>query len=168
MARAALETFAVRQHYLSLVYFKPVGGSEILLGQLRQITPNQTSEKKEYARVGDLRKKVAYGSVATEISGLHIYWEDNLHELATVLGVPRPGGGWLGTEKIQLDTSKQGHFRVLNYDSTDEATAALQFTEYLNYFTPASLQAALDAEGDVRIAEITGACDEYYITPEAE
>jgi hypothetical protein len=45
--------------------------------------------------------------------------------------------------------------------------AAVLSTEYINEFKPFRLSPPLEAEGDVRIAEVSGAAYSYYMIPEA-
>lgn len=45
--------------------------------------------------------------------------------------------------------------------------AALLSTEYINRFAPGKLSIPEDAEGDVRIVDLSGACVAYYIIPAA-
>ena len=106
------------------------------------------------------------GSITTNVT-LHIYVENDVTELARALGVVKPGGGWAGTEEIDLDPSFIADFKVDNYDGTDSASL-LVFTEYLNEFQPNKLTMNLEAEGDVRIAEMSGTAVAYYIVPVAD
>ena len=156
----------VRQPYLSMVFHKIPGESDwTLINQGRVVTPNQTTDTQEYKRIGDKNSKKVPGTVGTEVT-LNLYIEDDIGELGRLLGQPMPGGGWVGTEVIQLDPSVKADLKVENYDGATTG-AALLWTEYINEFQPGTLNPNLDAEGDVRIAELSGTADSYYIMPTA-
>lgn len=156
----------VRQQYLSMIFNKKPGeASWTVLDQGRVLTPDQSADEREYKRIGD-RSSVKVASTVSTSVNITVYVENDIEELARVLGVIRPGGGWVGNEVIKLDPTVITDFKVENYASTDPGAAVL-FTEYVNRFRGSKLTMTLDAEGDVRIAEITGACDDYYIIPAA-
>ena len=157
----------VRQPYLSMVFHKiPGEASWTLLNQGRVVTPNQTTDTQEYKRIGDKNSKKVPGTVGTEVT-LNIYVEDDITELARILGTKKPvSGGWVGSEVIELDPSVVADLKVENYDGATTGSTLL-FTEYINEFQPGTLNPNLDAEGDVRIAELSGTADSYYIMPAA-
>jgi len=167
MTRGAFNTaLEVRQQYLSMAFVKiPGEAAWTLLDQGRVLTPDQSADEREYKRIGDRSSVKVASTVATSVN-LSVYVEDDLEELAKVLGVTRPGGGWVGNEEIKLDPTQILDFKIENYDGINVG-ANLLFTEYVNRFRGSKLTMTLDAEGDVRIAEITGACDDYYMIPEA-
>lgn len=167
MTRAAFgHDLEVRQQYLSMVYHAFPGTAWVLLNEGRVITPNQSGDETEYSRIGDKNKLKVANTVTTDVA-VQVYFEDNLTEVARILGGNvRPGGGWVGTEEIQLDTTVIHNFKVENYDGIT-AGAALLFTEYVNSWRPSGVGTPLDAEGDVRIAEFSGAASSYYIIPAA-
>jgi hypothetical protein len=136
-----------------------------LMNQARVITPDQTADKKEYRRVGDKMKKTVPGEITTDIK-LNVYVEDNLAEVARILGTPRPSGGWVGNEIIQLDPTKVCDLKIVNYDGVTVGSPELS-VEYINAFVPGKLSIPEDAEGDVRIAELSGNAETYYIIPVA-
>lgn len=156
----------VRQQYLSMVFNKKPGeASWTVLDQGRVLTPDQSADEREYKRIGDRASVKVASTVSTSVN-ITLYVEDDIEELARVLGVIRPAGGWVGNEVIKLDPTIITDFKIENYASTDPGAPVL-FTEYVNRFRGSKLTMTLDAEGDVRIAEITGACDDYYIIPTA-
>ena len=83
-----------------------------------------------------------------------------------MLGYIRPGGGWLGSEDISLDPTLTSDLKLENYSGTTVG-AALLFTEYIYGFRPMNFSIPEDADGDVRIAELSGSCASYYIMPTA-
>ena len=156
----------VRQPYLSMVYHKiPGEASWTLLDQGRVVTADQTADEKEYNRIGDKNTLKIAGAITTDVT-LNIYVEDDIEEVARILGTVMPGGGWVGTEVIDLDPTFIADLKIENYDGPDTG-AALLFTEYINRFKPMRFSIPEDAEGDVRIAELSGAATAYYIIPEA-
>lgn len=167
MARAAFNAdLDVRQQYLSMVLGKiPGEAAWTLLDQGRVVTPDQTADEKEYGRIGDQNKLKVGGEITTDVA-VQIYVEDDIEEVARMLGVVRPGGGWVGTEVIQLDPTKLIDLKIENYDGITVGSNNL-FTEYINRFKPMRLSINLDAEGEVRIAELSGSASAYYILPEA-
>jgi len=168
MTKAAFDhSLNVRQPYLSMVYHKiPGEAAWTLLNQGRVVTPNQTTDTKEYKRIGDKNSRKVPGTVGTEIT-LNLYLDDDLKELARALGIKKPvSGGWVGTEVIQLDPSLVADLKVENYNGASVG-ATLLFTEYINEFQPGTLNPNLDAEGDARIAELSGTAATYYIMPVA-
>lgn len=166
MSRPTLATFEVRQPYLSIVYSKiPGEAAWTQLDQGKVVTPNAAAEQKEYRRIGDQNVTKVGGAVTIDVT-LQIYVEQNWAEIAHVLGVARPGGGWAGTENIQLDPTKYIDLKIENYDGITTA-AVLKSTEYLNRFNPQTLSPALDADGDARLADVSGAAASYYIIPVA-
>jgi hypothetical protein len=167
MARPAFnEDLVVRRQYLSLVHAKIPGESSwVLLDQGRVITPTNEAQIDEYRRIGDINVLQVPGPI-THKATIEVYVENDLEELARVLGFVKPGGGWVGTETIKLDPTKVIDFKIENYDGITTA-AVLDSTEYLNKFRPSSLEMTLDSAGDVRIANIQGVTDDYYITPRA-
>ena len=156
----------LRQQYLSLVYVKIPGEANwTLMDQGRVLTPNQTAEEQDYARIGGKDKTKIGGAITTDVT-VQVYVEDDIEELAKMLGTTRPGGGWVGTEVIQLDPTKLIDIKINNYDGVTTA-ANILFVEYINAFKPLNLSINLDAEGDVRIADLSGAATAYYIIPAA-
>lgn len=157
-----------RPQYLSLVYHKiPGEDAWTMINQGRTLTPDQTANKTEAARIGSKTKTTVYGAFTTDVT-LRVYVDDDVQEVARILGVVKPGGGWLGTEVIELDPTEVGDFKIENYDGAT-ADANLVFTEYVNRFKPGRLSMGLDAEEEGgRFADLTGAADAYYIMPEAD
>jgi len=155
----------VRQPYLSMVFQKiPGEAAWTLLNQGRTLSPDMSADTKTYSRIGDKNKKSVAGSVATSVT-LHIYVEHDLKDLARALGHVQ-GAGWAGTEQIDLDPAFVADYKIENYDGSD-AGANLIFTEYINELSPNKLTMNLEAEGDVRIGELTGTAASYYIIPAA-
>jgi hypothetical protein len=161
------EDLDVRQQYLSLVYYRAFGDAPwTMVNQGRTLSPEQTADEKEFARIGDKNKVKVPGTIATAVT-LQLFVDTDLSEIGAVLGVPRPNGGWEGTERLELDPSQIGEFQIENYDGA-VAGATLKFVENIYRFKPAKLAMALEAEGDARYADLSGSADAYYITPEAE
>lgn len=156
----------VRQQYLSMLFHKiPGEAAWTLIDQGRVASPAQAADVQEYNRIGDPNKLQVAGQITTDIT-LNVYVEDDIEELARFLGTVRPGGGFAGTEVIQLDPTKIADLKIENYDGITVGSALL-FTEYINQFKPLNLGVPLDAEGDVRIAELSGTATAYYIIPTA-
>jgi hypothetical protein len=168
MTKAAFNSaLEVRQPYLSMVYMKIPGESTwTLVDQGRVVSPAQTAATQEYKRIGDKLSKKVPGTVSTEIT-VNFYLEDDIEEVAHLLGFVKPvSGGWTGAETIELDPSKKIDLKIENYNGTATGSALL-FTEYINEFQPGNLTPGLDAEGDVRIVELSGSAYSYYIIPAA-
>lgn len=156
----------VRQQYLSMLFHKVPGEAAwTLLDQGKVSTPSSTAEEKTYNRIGDLNSLTLGGQVKTDVT-LQVYVDDHLDEVGRVLGYIKPGGGWAGTENIKLDPTKVGDLKIESYNGTDVGSALL-FTEYINQFRPLNFSIPEDADGDVRIAELSGSCVAYYIIPVA-
>lgn len=159
MARAAFNAdLDLRQQYLSLVYHKQPGElAWTLIDQGRVITPAQTAEEQEYSRIGDQNKSRIAGTISTDVT-VQIYVEDDFEEVARFLGERTFSDG----ETVQLDPTVIADLAIVNFDGITTA-ANILFTEYINRFRPLQFSINLDAEGDVRIAELSGAADDYYI-----
>jgi hypothetical protein len=156
----------VRQQYLSLLYHKFRGEANwTLIDQGRVASPAQAADVQEYNRIGDKNKLQVAGQITTDIS-LAVYVENDIEELGRFLGNVRPALGWAGTEVIQLDPTIVADLKIVNFDGITTAANVL-FTEYINEFKPFNLAIPLDADGNVRIAELSGAAVAYYIIPEA-
>lgn len=156
----------VRQQYLSMLYHKtPASGSWVLLDQGKVATPASKADEKSYNRIGDKNTLKVGGQVTTDVT-LQVYLDSNLDEVAKALGYNRPGGGWVGTEVITLDPTLISDLKIESYDGTTVG-AALLFTEYIYSFRPMNFSIPEDADGDVRIAELSGSCASYYIMPTA-
>lgn len=166
MPRTAFNTdLVVRQQYLSMLFHKVPGEANwTLLDQGKVATPSSKAEEKSYNRIGDKNTLKIGGQVTTDVT-LQVYVDDNLDEVARMLGFIKPSGGWLGTEEVQLDPTKLGDLKIENYDGTTVGSSLL-FTEYINRFRPLNFSIPEDADGDVRIAELSGSCVAYYIIPE--
>lgn len=167
MARTLItQEFELRQQYLSQVYHAFPGGSWTLLNQGRAFSPQVSGNQSEYGRVGSKARKKVTLTVATDFN-VQIYAEDNLKEVARIMGGQvRPGGGWAGTEVIELDPTVVHNFKIENYDGPT-AAAVLLSTEYINSWTASGAGAPLESEGDVRIWDFPGSADSFYIIPAA-
>lgn len=160
------QALELRQQYLSMVSHKIPGESAwTLLDQGRVLSPSQQADDQSYSRLGDKNKLRVAGQVTTDVQVV-VYVENDLQELARILGTKPVGASWAGTEVIQLDPTKIADLKIESFDGITVG-ATLLFTEYINRFRPMQLTMALDAEGDVRIAELSGAADDYYIIPAA-
>ncbi len=166
MARPTLGTLNVRPHFLSILSAKlPEDAGWTVLEQGETFTPDSSADSQEYKRIGDKNALKIAGSVGTDI-GITVYFEDDLKELAMVLGIKKPGGGWTGSEEIDLDPKRVIDFKVDNYNGTD-SSAAVVSTEYIYAFRGAKFAMGLDANGEVRKADISGACAKWYMMPAA-
>lgn len=166
MARPSFShSLEARQQYLYLVFHKIPGEADwTLLEQGRVVSPNQDTDTQEYSRIGDQSKLRVVQSVTTDVT-LRLYVQDNWEEVARILGVVRPPSGWVGNEVIQLDPTVVGDIKIEGYDGVT-ASANLVATEYINEFRPQTLSVELDAEGDVRVADLSGSAAAYYVIPE--
>lgn len=164
--RPSLATLEVRQPYLSVVFAKIPGESSwTQLDQGKVVTPNSSAEQKEYRRIGDQSVTKVGGAVTHDIT-VQMYVENNWAEVARILGYARPGGGWAGTEVIQLDPTRVIDLKIENYTALTTGGSSVM-TEYINRFNPQTLSPALDADGDARLADLSGAAVAYYIIPTA-
>ncbi len=166
MTRPAFNaSLEVRQQYLSLVFQKIPGEADwTLIDQGRVFTPSAEAEMNQYRRIGDRTTFQVPGSITTNVE-MELYVENDIEELARALGV-RMGAGWTGSEVVELDPEFIADYKVVNYDGIT-TTSNVVFTEYVNRFRPQRLSLALEAEGDVRVATISGVAESYYIMPEA-
>lgn len=165
MARTAFNaTLQLRQQYLSMLYHKIPGEANwTLLDQGKVSTPSSKADEKTYDRIGDENQTTVAGQVKTDVT-LQVYVDDNLDEVARVLGFVRPGGGWAGTENIKLDPTKVSDLKLVSFNGVTVGSTEV-FTEYINSFRPMNFSIPEDASGDVRIAELSGSCTAYYIIP---
>jgi hypothetical protein len=144
MSRDALPTFDVRQQYYYLVYHQLVAseyGTWTLMGQLKSLEPNQSSDTTEFKRVGDPLSTKRSSAVGTDVT-MTLYYDDTMDELAAVLGQRKPVSGWVGNEKIQLDTTKYSNFKIVGFDGTAAASNIVS-NEYLIRFTGPGGQACV-------------------------
>lgn len=159
------QSLQVRQQYLSLVFQKIPGEADwTLIDQGRVFTPSAEAEMNQYKRIGDRNTLQVPGSITTNVE-IELYVENDIEEVARALGVTM-GAGWTGTEVVELDPEFIADYKIVNYDGIT-ADADVVFTEYVNRFRPQRLSLALEAEGDVRIATISGVAESYYIMPAA-
>lgn len=165
MTRSAFnQPLDVRQQYLSMLSHKiPGEASWTILDQARVASPTQAAEEQAYSRIGDKNKLRVPGQVTTDVS-FAVYVEHDLQELARALGTKPTSSSWAGTEVIQLDPTKIADLKIENFDGITVGSALL-FTEHINRFRPMRLAMPLDAEGDARIADLSGFADDYYIIP---
>lgn len=168
MARAAFtHDLETREPYLYVVYARtPGAASWTMLQQLAEISPESTAEEKSYRRIGDKNAKKIGGTVENSIT-LRVYWENNITEVATLLGQPKPGNGWSASTYVELDPTKAVDVMMIGYDVIDTSTAVAKHVEYINAFRPITLRGSMAADGDARIAEITGSPTTWYIEPMA-
>ena len=160
MARADITATAldVREQYLSMVYHKVPGeASWTLIHQGRVVSPDVQAEKKTYSRIGDKNKTTRYGTAETTVN-VELYAENDLEEVARMLGVTTLIEGTV----VQLDPTEISDLAIVNFDGITTA-ANIVWTEYINRFAPGQLTPALEAEGDARMFNISGAADAYYI-----
>lgn len=168
MARIAFNAdLQVREQYLSLLYHKTNAEmSWTLLDQGKSFQTSVTAETKDYKRLGDKNVKTVGGSTKVEVT-LTLYTDANLDEVARSLGVIRPGGGWVGSEQIELDPSVcVGDFKEESYNGTTVG-ATLVHTKYVDNFYGSSISDGWDSENEARTVEIKGTAGRYYLTPAA-
>ena len=165
--RAAFNTdLTVRQQYLSMAFAKIPGQADwTLLDQAKVITPASSAEEKKYNRIGDPNSLVVGGQVETDVT-LQTYMDTGLEELALLMGVEKPGGGWVGTEELDLDPTLLVDIKIVNYEGTDVGDSPVS-AEFVNRFRPLNFSNPEDADGDGRIVDISGKAVAYYIIPEA-
>jgi len=167
MARIAFNAdLDLRQQYLSMLYHKiPGEAAWTLIDQGKVSTPSSKADEKTYNRIGDENQVKVAGQITTDVT-LQVYVDDNLDEVARMLGFVRPGSGWSGSEVIKLDPTKVSDLKLESYNGVT-AGSTLLYTEYINQFRPMNFSVPEDADGDVRIAELSGSCASYYIVPES-
>lgn len=157
----------VRQPFLSLVFQKIPGESSwTLLNQGKTFSPDVNADVKDFRRIGDKRVTSIPGAAKTTVT-FQVYLDDDVSELARALGEVKPGGGWTGSEEIDLDPDFVADYKIENYDGSDPG-AALLFTEYINEFRGNKLTPSLGADDDSRMADVSGTAYSYYIIPEAD
>ncbi len=165
MARPTLPDLEVRQQYLSLVYQKKPGEADwTLISQARTFSPDQNADTQNYSRIGDKNQLQVPGVVNTTVE-FELYVDDDIEQLARVLGFVIPPGGWTGSEIIEFDPTAVADYKIENYDGIT-AGANLLWTEYINQFKGTRFGMALESEG-VRVANVSGTAAAYYIIPEA-
>lgn len=167
--RTALPTnFDINPHYMFTVSHKLDAETTYnVLGQLKSIDISGSADKKEFKRVGDANATARYGSQTYDVT-LAIYFDNDIEEVAALLGYRKPAGtgGWVGTESISFSPSNISDLKIEAWTGTTTA-ATLRTTETLADFRPGTIKFGIDSEGDARIAEITGTCDSYTIVPVA-
>jgi hypothetical protein len=164
MTRAALATLDVRQQFLSVVSQKLTTESTwTVIGQGQAVSPGSGAAVSEHRRVGDENITKVPGVISHDVT-VQIYVDSNLKEVARMLGIARPGGGWVGNEEIKLDPTKKMDFMIVNYNGT--ATSATPvFVEYINQFQPANFKPPLEAGTEARVAEVSGSAVAFYMMP---
>lgn len=151
---------------LVALYVKPAGsGSFTLLGQGSSFQATSEAEERESRRIGSADATVNYGAATHRVTAA-IYTQGNLAEVAAILGIPRPGGGWVGTEVIKLDPSKAVDFIAVRYDS-NSTTGVPKSVQYVNSFKGGSFELGTEAGTNDEIANINGSCVSHYIMPVA-
>lgn len=164
MTRSAMGTFDTREQYLSQLFCRAPGSSTwVLLDQGKVFTVNPEGEEKSYRRIGDRRVKTVTGTVNIGAT-VALYVDSDLTEVAEVLGQPKVGANWTGSEEIKLDPTKVRDFMVIHFDG-DSTSANAKFVEYLNAFRPRTATKTLDAEGDAEQLEVQGNAYDWYMTP---
>jgi len=98
----------------------------LVLGQTIRVQPKSTIPTKKVARLGDTTKKVSYQPTESSVS-LEIYTEKDPDQLALILGgATKPGGGWVGTEKLFLNPTITAYDLLIDqYDAASGVTDAL-------------------------------------------
>lgn len=164
MAFPTLPAHETRGAELVALYRKPAGsGTFTLLGQGSSFGVTSEAEERESRRIGAADATINYGAASHRVNAA-IYTEGNMEELAAVLGVVRPGGGWLGSEIIKLDPSLKSDFMAVRYDANN-ATGIPKSVQYVNAFIPGSLEITVEAGTNDEIATINGSCASHYIMP---
>lgn len=150
----------------SMVFVKVPGEADwTLLDQGRVINTSSESDDREYRRLGDPNVTHAGATVSHDVT-VQIWVEERWDEVAHVLGQPK-AGTWDGNTRLYLDPTKVVDLMVVTYDDVETGANPVA-VEYINSFKPRTLTASLEADGEARVAEISGSAQDYYIIPEAE
>jgi len=152
----------------TLVYYQqPTEGTTWhLLNQGKKFDPSSKVGSTTNKRLGDVSAAKTRGAAEHNLA-IGVYLEDDIKEVAALLGYAIPDTGWDGSTAIRLDGSKKVNLKAVTFASTDTGAAEL-FTEYAMGFGVTELKPTLDADNDnARMAELTGDCDDYYFVPVA-
>lgn len=151
------------QQYTIIYYKAQTASTYIILNQGKKLDPSSKVGSTTNKRVGDTNAWTSRGA-AEHSAGVSVYFEDDIKEIAGLLGYTIPSTGWAGTEEIKLDGTKKVDIKAVTFASTDSGAAEL-FTEYLLGFGCTEIKTTLDADNDnARVAELSGVADEYYFT----
>lgn len=166
MTRTALNPLDPIPQYFSLVYQKIPGESDwTLLHQIRAFNPKSQADERKIRRVGD-KNETVLGGVISHTGTIEVYGQQRMEEVARALGFVKPGGGWAGTEVVELEPTFAADYKVVNFTGED-ADATITSIEYFNRFKPTSFQGDLNPDIDARVFVITGNAAAWYIEPEA-
>lgn len=150
----------------TLIYWQQTteGTTWHLMNQAKKWEPSSKAGAASNKRVGSVSAFKTRGAVEHSLN-LAVYYEDDLKELAAVLGMVIPAGGWDGVTKIRLDGTKKVNLKAVTFSSADAGADEL-FTEIAMAFGVTELKTAVDSDNEnARVAELSGECDDYYKLP---
>lgn len=114
-----------RQHGdYTFVYVQAPTGSFTLAAQVTEATGGQEESMDKWRTVGSGSQR-ASNDTKYPVS-LTLLAPQDIVEAALFLGVIEPGGGWLGSEKLKVDPTKEIQIKFVDYSA---ATALIVHTE---------------------------------------
>ena len=110
----------------TFIYVKATSGSTFtLLAQISDATSSQEESMDKWRTIGS-GVQTASNETKYPVSMTVRSPQAAIDELALIMGVVKPGGGWLGTEKIKIDPTRDIQIKFVNYN---RATAAISHTD---------------------------------------
>lgn len=133
MSRAALPTMQERSAELTYVFWNGTTATGTLLGQVESFNWTNSLENRDSYRIGDSSRHRSYTASNVDWD-MTIYEDDDLQEVALVLGTVKPtAGGYTAGTSISLSTAQSGvTVTVASYDVETAASAVLLWTETLS------------------------------------
>jgi hypothetical protein len=154
MARDSLPTFdGPYSQFYSIVTTE----GDVVLGQVRNISYQDQIETARVGRVGDSTKKTLL-KTKNPTYQIDIWTDQDLYEVAVALNATAtPGSG----DTVKLDTTAgEITLKIKTYDGTG-ASAALQYTTYIQNAVPTQASQAWDEDGE-NVVSVTGECEDIY------
>lgn len=135
-----------------------------LVNQGKTFEPNTKVGSTTNKRIGAVSASKTRGAAEHSLNA-SVYFEDDLKELAALMGYVIPAGGWDGTTQLRVDGAKKVNLKAVTFASTDTGADEL-FSEYAIGFGITDYKPTIDADNDnARVAELTGDLDDYYMVP---
>ena len=159
MAFPTLSDLVVKESYV----FVLKKGSNVL-GQIRSVQPQAQGTVRQHARIGDVNQKSTAGPNQNTVT-IEVYVDDNLYDLARVLGIEPPGGGWTGSETIKLNPSVTAYDLTIEQYDVNDSTGTLKAVWTLKGCTPSQFSPDITADSEVT-AQIQVTCEDIYVTPQ--
>ena len=164
MAKPTLPVLQTTPASFSVMFHRITGGAWEALGQVKNINVTSSGATEEVGRIGD-PVNVEIASNVKHALDMEVYMQLNLSEQGRLLGYVRPGGGWLGTETIQVQPDVIiGDFKEEQYHTSGATPNSPVSIRYFIGVRITSFNEALSFDQKARSVKLTGTAQQVYRT----